>query len=39
VQEPIAGGDGRLDRRREQHGHVRSLAGVPTPQRVSPNPR
>jgi hypothetical protein len=28
-QEPIAGGDGRFDRWREQHGHVRGLAGIP----------
>ena len=28
-QEPIAGGDSRLDRWREQHGHVRGLARVP----------
>jgi hypothetical protein len=29
VQEPIAGGDGRLDRWREQQGHVRRLSGIP----------
>jgi hypothetical protein len=28
-QEPIAGRNGRLDRRREQHGHVRGLPGIP----------
>jgi hypothetical protein len=28
-QEPIAGCDGRLDRRREQHRYVRGLASVP----------